>query len=108
MKSGGLVKPSSCALELNRDFAPFLFKIDERWIPYGRFLKNIGVEENFSVQYLVQTMKTMNLKESEKSNHIHTIVNLLNMLSCSSRRVEFSSSCVLEEILLPDHEGFMR
>ncbi|XP_078314702.1 sacsin-like [Crassostrea virginica] len=108
VKSGGLVKPSSCALELNRDFAPFLFKIDERWIPYGRFLKNIGVEENFSVQYLVQTMKTMNLKESEKSNHIHTIVNLLNMLSCSSRRVEFSSSCVLEEILLPDHEGFMR
>ncbi|XP_061172071.1 sacsin-like [Saccostrea echinata] len=107
-KSTGLIKPELCAVDLQSDLKPFLYKIEERWTKYRAFLYSVGVKQMFSVECLVQTLIKMKTKEGEHSNYVPTVVRLLNMLSESKRRIEFQASCDLEKILLPDEEGIMR
>lgn len=107
-KSAGLVKPEICAIELQTNIEPFLYKVEDRWKKYTNFLHNIGVKQNFSIHCLVQTIVMIDPKEGESSNHVPSIVRLFNMLSKPTRRSKFQSECDLKTMLLPDENGVMR
>lgn len=108
LTKSGLVKPNASALELRCDLEPFLFKVDDRWKKYENFLRCIGVKKTFSVHCLFETLKTIDLKEGETSEHVSKIIDILNMLSDTKRRGGFQSICDRETVLLPDTNKIMR
>ncbi|XP_056019904.1 sacsin-like isoform X1 [Ostrea edulis] len=96
-----LVKPCCSSLCSSDDAPPYVYKVDPKWSRYKSFLLNVGVHQHVEPEFILEILRSIEMKEGEIVDNLDAVVRLYNLLS--------NSKCVKGfPQLLPDQDGIMR
>ncbi|XP_056019914.1 sacsin-like isoform X2 [Ostrea edulis] len=96
-----LVKPCRSSLCSSDDVPPYVYKVDLKWSRYKSFLLNVGVHQHVEPEFILEILKSIDMKEGEMVDNLDAVVRLYNLLSRSKCVKGFPQ-------LLPDQGGIMR
>ena len=105
VSDGNFVKPCMCALSVDKNLAPFLYKIPSEFpTQYKTLTQALKIEEQFQISVLLNVLEdlyTQHLGENLSQQRIEIAIKIASLLESTKQ------SIAVEDVFLPDSENIM-